>query len=185
MHLRHVVRGSNLVLIGDGPGSCRGLRSALLVSVACADAWIVGSRGAARSLRPVVFSLRSRPVLCSLHSRSGGISRETETDKEMQACVLCGRDIPQHLLSRHHLVPKLRGGRSTEENLVLMHRPCHDKVHAVFTETQLARDYHSVDSLLADPDISKFVRWIQKRPIDFSDSTMSVRRRQQRMQRRK
>jgi len=61
----------------------------------------------------------------------------------------------------------------------------HDKVHAVFTETQLARDYHSVDSLLADPDISKFVRWIQKRPIDFSDSTMSVRRRQQRMQRRK
>ena len=124
-------------------------------------------------------------TLCSLHSRSGGISRETETDKEMQTCVLCGRDIPQHLLSRHHLVPKLRGGRSTEENLVLMHRPCHDKVHAVFTETQLARDYHSVDSLLADPDISKFVRWIQKRPIDFSDSTMSVRRRQQRMQRRK
>ena len=118
------------------------------------------------------------------HVHMCGRKSSGDPDEAMQQCGLCGRKIPTQLLSKHHLVPKLKGGKSTEDNLVSMHRSCHDKVHAVFTEVQLARDYHSVELLLGDPEISKFVSWIQKRPIDFSDSTMSLRRRRQRKQRR-
>lgn len=98
----------------------------------------------------------------------------------MKICALCGREIPPALESRHHLVPKLKGGKTTEENIVVLHRPCHDKIHAVFTERELAHSYDSVDELLAHPDIDKFVRWIKKRPIEFRDGTTSLRRRRQR-----
>jgi len=73
-----------------------------------------------------------------------------------------------------------QGGRALENNLVVMHRPCHDKVHAVFTEAQLARDFSTIQLLLANEDIANFAAWIRKRPINFSDGTMSLRRRQQR-----
>ena len=99
---------------------------------------------------------------------------------QAKVCALCGRDIPPALESRHHLVPKLKGGKSNAENIVVLHRPCHDKVHAVFTEGQLARDYNTIEALLGHPEIDKFARWIAKRPIDFNDGTTSLRRRRQR-----
>ncbi len=98
----------------------------------------------------------------------------------MRICPLCGRDIPPALESKHHLIPKLKGGKTTEANIVIMHRPCHDKVHAVFTEAELARHYASVEALLEDPRIDKFAKWIAKRPIEFRDGTTSLRRRRQR-----
>lgn len=98
----------------------------------------------------------------------------------LKVCPLCQREIPPELESRHHLVPKLKGGKATPDNLVVLHRPCHDKVHAVFTEAELARSYTSMDALLSHPEISKFAKWIAKRPIEFRDGTTSLRRRRQR-----
>ena len=103
----------------------------------------------------------------------------------LHTCPLCGREIPPALESRHHLTPKLKGGKSNDDNLVVLHRPCHDKVHAVFTEAELARSYSSVDALLSNEDIAKFARWIAKRPIDFSDGTTSLRRRRDRQWKRR
>jgi len=98
----------------------------------------------------------------------------------MKTCPLCNRAIPPELESRHHLVPKLKGGKTTQANIVVLHRVCHDKVHGVFTEAELARSYDTVEMLLADPRIEKFAKWIAKRPINFHDSTPSLRRRRQR-----
>jgi hypothetical protein len=98
----------------------------------------------------------------------------------LKVCPLCGRDIPPELESRHHLVPKLKGGKTRADNIVVLHRPCHDKVHACFTETELARSYATIEALRADPAIDKFARWIAKRPIGFRDGTTSLRRRRQR-----
>ena len=98
----------------------------------------------------------------------------------MKVCPLCERPIPPELESRHHLVPKLKGGKMEPDNIVVLHRPCHDKVHAVFTEAQLARSYASVEALLTAPEIATFVHWIRKRPIGFADGTTSLRRRRQR-----
>lgn len=98
---------------------------------------------------------------------------------QLKVCPLCDREIPPELESKHHLVPKLKGGKTVEENLVILHRPCHDKVHAVFTEAELARHYATVDDLLGHPEVAKFATWIAKRPIEFRDGTTSLRKRRQ------
>jgi hypothetical protein len=93
----------------------------------------------------------------------------------MKICPLCRREIPQELESRHHLTPKLKGG--TRGPIAILHSACHSKIHAVFTEAELARSYNTIDKLLGDEEIQTFVRWIRKRPIDFTDGTTSRRRR--------
>lgn len=92
----------------------------------------------------------------------------------LKSCPLCGREIPRHLESKHHLIPKLKGG--TNGPIAVLHRACHSKIHAVFTEAELARSYHTTEQLLTNPEMQKFVRWIAKRPIDFDDGTRSRRR---------
>ena len=58
-------------------------------------------------------------------------------------CALCGRPIPPGVpQSRHHLIPKLRGGKGGET--VLLHQICHKEIHATLTETELARAYNTV-----------------------------------------
>jgi hypothetical protein len=55
---------------------------------------------------------------------------------------LCDRVIPPAQRDAHHLVPKSKGGRQTE----FLHRVCHRQVHALLTETELARQYASVEA---------------------------------------
>lgn len=84
----------------------------------------------------------------------------------LKVCPLCGREIPAHLESRHHLTPKLKGGKHGP--IAIMHSICHSKIHSLFSEAELARNYSSVEELLEDEEIAKFVKWVQKRPIDYA-----------------
>jgi len=86
---------------------------------------------------------------------------------ELEVCVLCERPIPLALLDAHHLVPKSRGGVTT----AYMHRACHKQVHALFTETELARHYPSAQALRAHPEVEKFIDWVQDKPIDLNPPT--------------
>jgi hypothetical protein len=86
---------------------------------------------------------------------------------EQAVCALCDRPIPLALQDAHHLIPKSRGGVVT----VLMHRACHKQIHALFTETELARQYASAQALRAHPEIAKFVAWVQSKPHDFNPPT--------------
>ena len=52
-----------------------------------------------------------------------------------------------------------------------MHRVCHRQIHAVLTETELARQYATVEALLAHPELKVFVSWIKTKPEDFFVST--------------
>ena len=82
-------------------------------------------------------------------------------------CPLCGRPIPPQQRDAHHLVPKSKGGRGTID----LHRICHRQIHAVLTETELARHYATVDALLAHPELQTFVAWVRTKPDDFFVST--------------
>ena len=82
-------------------------------------------------------------------------------------CPLCGRNIPPAQRDAHHLVPKSKGGRTT----AYLHRVCHRQIHAVLTETELARQYATVDALLAHPEMQTFVAWVKTKPDDFFIST--------------
>ena len=65
-------------------------------------------------------------------------------------CPLCRRPIPQGApASRHHLRPRLKGGKGGET--VLLHHLCHREIHAALTEAELARDYATVEALRAHP----------------------------------
>ena len=53
-------------------------------------------------------------------------------------CPLCERPIPPGSKpTRHHLTPRLKGGGKGPA--VLMHRICHNAIHARFSEAELAR----------------------------------------------
>ena len=78
-------------------------------------------------------------------------------------CPMCERKIPHSQSDAHHLIPKSKGGRQTE----YLHSMCHRQIHALFTETELARQFNSVDGLLAHPDILLFVAWVKTKPGDF------------------
>ena len=87
-------------------------------------------------------------------------------------CPLCERKIPHSLRDAHHLIPKSKGGRQTE----YLHRICHRQIHALFTVTELARQFNSVDALLAHPDILLFVAWVKTKPDDFMERTRKSQR---------
>ena len=72
-------------------------------------------------------------------------------------CPLCGRPmLPGASADEHHLVPVSQGGREKTR----VHRICHRKIHATFSEKELAREFHSWGALRAHPEIAAFVSWV-------------------------
>ena len=53
---------------------------------------------------------------------------------------------------------------------------CHKEIHATMSETELARNYASIDALRAHPRLAKFRAWVAKRPPGFLSKTPGPRR---------
>ncbi|RYY66246.1 MAG: HNH endonuclease [Comamonadaceae bacterium] len=96
-----------------------------------------------------------------------------KADAADPVCPLCERPIPPSQQDAHHLVPRSRGGRAT----TLLHRICHRQVHALFSETELERDYATAEALLAHPEVAKFVGWVKTKPPAFMERTRKSARR--------
>ena len=82
-------------------------------------------------------------------------------------CPICGRPIPASQRDAHHLIPKSKGGKTTEH----LHRICHKQIHALFTETELAQQYHHAQILKDHPEMMKFIRWVKSKPNAFYEKT--------------
>ena len=87
-------------------------------------------------------------------------------------CPLCDRPIPPAQRDAHHLIPKSRGGVHT----TWLHRICHRQIHALFSETELARDYHHVEALRQHPEMARFLEWVRRKPDDFFERTRKSQR---------
>jgi len=86
-------------------------------------------------------------------------------------CPMCERVIPDDQQDEHHLVPKSKGGKKT----VCLHRICHDQIHAIFTDAQLAKKFSTIEAILEDPAVQTFVAWVKNKPPGFSDSAKESR----------
>jgi hypothetical protein len=67
----------------------------------------------------------------------------------------------------HHLVPKLRGGKGT----VVLHRICHCQIHALLTETELARHYNTIEVLQGQTEMIGFLKWVKTKPPAFFEKS--------------
>jgi len=74
-------------------------------------------------------------------------------------CNLCNRDV--ETLTRHHLTPKARGGSKGDTIKVCL--SCKDMVHQLIPNKELDRNYDTLEKLLANPKIQKYVKWISNK----------------------
>lgn len=78
-------------------------------------------------------------------------------------CPICDRKIPQSEKDAHHLIPKSKGGKATQ----FLHRICHRQIHALFSETELAAEFNTAESLREHPEMMKFIQWVKNKPNGF------------------
>ncbi len=86
-------------------------------------------------------------------------------------CWLCGRPTGKTIVW-HHPVPKSRGGR----DVVPMHPICQKTLITNFTNSELQRHGMDVESLLANPNIRKFVDWVANKDPDFTATIVKKQR---------
>jgi hypothetical protein len=90
-------------------------------------------------------------------------------------CGLCGRGFPRPSLTRHHCLPRSKGG--TAEDVELLCGQCHGMVHATYTNNTLAALYPTVGELRRAPELEKYVRWVRKQPVTRRTRNEQRRRR--------
>jgi len=86
------------------------------------------------------------------------------------SCELCSRDAVE--LTCHHLVPRSRQKKSVSlkkfSRLEMRGRTatlcidCHTHIHTIFSDKELAADYHCIELLQASEQVLKFIKWIRK-----------------------
>ena len=93
--------------------------------------------------------------------------------QQITFCALCNRELAEPY-NRHHLIPVSKGGRNTQT--LPLHKICHDKIPAVFTETELKRHYYTIERLHQHEELSKFIKWISKKEPQFYDRSVKMKR---------
>ncbi len=83
-------------------------------------------------------------------------------DTKTLPCGLCGRGIAHPELSRHHCLPRSKGG--TNDDIELICKQCHGMVHATFTNETLAAFYPTIEQLRKAPELAPYIRWVRKQP---------------------
>ena len=97
-------------------------------------------------------------------------------------CELCQRRIPVERIDdpgvtqRHHLRPERRETSPTVE----LCRPCHDQIHALFTNEELRESFDTIEALRDADRLAGYLDWIRgtdKLTIDVRTSDHVRRRR--------
>lgn len=103
-------------------------------------------------------------------------------------CPICQREMVEGpTIDWHHLVPKTHSNRNKrvheKDNLVLIHKVCHSKIHHTFTETELLNYYNSIDRLVEHEEMQKFIKWVSKKDPEFMDKNKDTKNRKRKRKR--
>lgn len=93
-----------------------------------------------------------------------------------QECGICGRPLGTTDVQFHHLIPKTFKGTVT----VPLHKICHQKAHATFTERELLSFYHTLERIRDHEIMKKFIMWVRKKPPEFYDKNDRANRKKKR-----
>ena len=78
---------------------------------------------------------------------------------------------------RHHLIPSCISKRNKYTKMPQLEKGketisiccnCHDQIHKLFTEKELADNYNTLELIMSDEKVQKWIKWIQNKPNDFS-----------------
>lgn len=72
-------------------------------------------------------------------------------------CPICNRDFEVNDTSKHHVVPKSRGGKEIERICNI----CHKQLHALFTVQEL-EILENIESLKNTECMQKYLNWVKK-----------------------
>lgn len=87
-------------------------------------------------------------------------------------CPNCGRSIK---LTRHHLIPKVKGGE--DDVIMLICRDCHSQLHMLY-DNNFLRDFRKTEmEVLADPAMRKFGKFASKQKKNIKKVAPKHRRR--------
>lgn len=106
-------------------------------------------------------------MIGKIHQKLIALEPMPKLKAEEIVCPICKRCIPESQKDAHHLVPKSKGGKTTE----YLHRICHRQIHALFTETELANHLNTAAALQEHPEMQRFIRWVQSKPDHFFEKT--------------
>lgn len=91
----------------------------------------------------------------------------SSTRSQASDCEICGRDwVP---LTYHHLIPRFVHGKALKrgwhrqedlQNVAWLCRACHSFVHRLFGHEELAREYFTVERLVAREEVRSFAGWV-------------------------
>jgi 5-methylcytosine-specific restriction protein A len=72
-----------------------------------------------------------------------------------KVCKLCQRESLR--FTSHHLIPRSRGGKLGPQ--VKLCPTCHRQLHAMFSESTLAKELNSIEALQTNPELSEYLKW--------------------------
>lgn len=81
---------------------------------------------------------------------------------EPMPCGLCGRSFERRHLTKHHCLPRAKGGN--QDHVELLCSQCHSMVHSTFTNATLAAVYPTLKQLRRAPELAGFIKWVRKQP---------------------
>lgn len=90
-------------------------------------------------------------------------------------CGLCGRAFERGALTKHHCLPRSKGG--TADDVELLCPQCHSMVHTTYTNRTLAGAYPSLAELRRAPELAPYLRWVRKQPASRRSRNAPRRRR--------
>ena len=89
-------------------------------------------------------------------------------------CEICNRQITsESYADEHHLIPKSEGGKYSEK--IRIHRICHDKIHSIWKEHELAGYYYTIERIQTNIEMQKFIKWLKRKPPEFYTTTKRKR----------
>jgi hypothetical protein len=77
-------------------------------------------------------------------------------------CGLCERPFNRKQLTKHHCLPRQKGG--DKDDVELLCSQCHGMVHATYTNATLASIYPTLFKLREAPELASFLKWVRKQP---------------------